>query len=324
VSFRRFVLVRLGWALIGLSLAVTITFVITRVLLSPIDWCGDGESMQQSRCYRAIGEELELDDPVHERYLHFVWRLVKHQSPGRSPVIGGAESGHLAREVLPVTAALVSGALVLALALAAAAGIGWSHVGARWDRLIRLPIYLVVGLAPFFLGLVLSYLLGFKWKLTPIVGYCDLINPPEDLGCGGLHDWLAHLVLPVITLALFPAAIYTRIVHAGVADVRAAQSKEGRRELSRRFRLVMARVAGRDFGWMIGAAFLVESAFAIPGLGRAADASISYSDPLILEAALLYASALAIAVHLVVDLIVAALDSDLRAQWPVAGIPKPA
>jgi peptide/nickel transport system permease protein len=130
-------------------------------------------------------------------------------------------------------------------------------------------------------------------------------------------------VLPVVTLSLFPAAIYTRIVHAGVADVRAAQSKEKRRELSRRFRLVMARVAGRDFGWMIGAAFLVESAFAIPGLGRAADASISYSDPLILEAALLYASALAIAVHFVVDLVVGALDSDLRAQWPVAGIPKP-
>jgi peptide/nickel transport system permease protein len=323
VSFRRFVLVRLGWALLGLWLAVTIVFVITRVVVSPDETCSATSDADSLACRRALIEQLDLDHPVGERYLHFLWRVAAHQSPGTSSVTG-ADAGHIARQALPVTAALVSAALVLALALAGAAGIGWSHVGVRWDRLIRLPIYLVVGLAPFFLGLLLSYFVGFKWKLTPVVGYCDLFNPPADLGCGGARDWLSHLVLQVVTLSLYLAAIYTRIVHAGVAQVRAAQGEKERRELRRRFSLVMARVVGRDFGWAIGAAYLVESAFALPGLGRAADASISYSDPLILEAALLSAAFLGIAVHFLVDLIVAALDSDLRAEWPVAGMPKPA
>ena len=320
MSFRRFFLVRLGWALVGLLLAVTIVFVITRVVVSPAELCRG--TADRGGCHRALVEELDLDQPVHERYLQFVWSLVADQSPGNSST-RGVDSGHLAREGLPVTAALVAGAVVLALALAGAAGIGWSHVAARWDRLIRLPIYLVVGVAPFFLGLGLSFLVGFKWELTPISGYCDLFNPPEDLGCGGARDWLSHLVLPVVTLSLLPAAIYTRIVHAGVADIRAAQGKE-RRELSRRFRLVMARVAGRDFGFLVGAAYLVESAFSIPGLARTAGASISYADPVILEAALLYASALAIAVHFLVDVVVGTVDPDLRAEWPVAGMPKPA
>jgi peptide/nickel transport system permease protein len=324
VSFRRFFLVRLGWALIGLLLAVTIVFVTTRVLISPLDYCDAGEAMQRSRCYGALVEELDLDYPVHERYLQFMWSLVAHQTPGNSPTFG-FDSGHVARQALPVTAALVSAALVFALVLAAAAGMGWSRVAGRWDRLIRLPIYLVVGLAPIFLGLVLSYLVGFKWKLTPIAGYCDLFNPPADFGCGGARDWLAHLVLPVVTLSLFAAAIYTRIVRAGVAQVRAAQDEE-RKALSRRFALILARVAGRDFGFLIGAAFLVESAFSIPGLGRTVGASTSYAyaDPVILEGALLYAVTLAIAVHFLVDVIVGALDSELRAEWPVAGMPKAA
>jgi peptide/nickel transport system permease protein len=322
VSFRRFFLVRLGWALIGLLLAVTIVFVTTRVVVSPGKTCSATSDADALACRRALIEELDLDDPVHERYLHFLWRVAAHQSPGTSSVTG-ADAGHIARQAVPVTVALVSTALVLALALAAAAGIGWSRLGARWNRLIRFPIYLVVGLAPFFLGLALSYLVGFRWELTPIAGYCDLFNPPAGLGCGGARDWLSHLVLPVVTLSLFFAAIYTRIVRAGVADIRAVRGTEERRALSRRFVLVLARVVGRDFGWAIGAAYLVESAFSIPGLGRAADASISYSDPLILEAALLYAVVLGIAVHFLVDVIVGALDSDLRAEWPVAGMPKP-
>ena len=39
MSFRRFFLVRLGWALLGLWLAVTIVFVITRVVVSPRETC---------------------------------------------------------------------------------------------------------------------------------------------------------------------------------------------------------------------------------------------------------------------------------------------
>lgn len=322
MSFRRFFFVRLGWAVFGLWLAATLVFLITRVLVSPADLCKAAQDADGLRCYRAVVEQQGLDEPVHERYLHFVWRLVAHQSPGHSLWNGGADAGKAARHALPATASVVTGALVLALALAAAAGIGWSRVGRKWEHVIRLPIYLAVGLSPIFLGLWLSVYAGVKWGLVPPVGYCDYFDPSADAGCGGPRDWVSHLVLPVVTLSLYFAGIYTRVVRAGAADIRAAPGMKERRELSRRFVLVLARIVGRDFGWTIGVAALVEITFGIPGLGRVAILSVNNADLVLLEAVVLYAAFLAIAVHFVVDVVVGALDPDLRAEWPVAGMPK--
>lgn len=323
MSFRDFVVVRLAWAVFGLWLAVTLMFVITRVLVSPADLCEGMQDADALRCYRTVVEQQGLNDPVHERYLHFVWSLVAHQSPGRSLWNGGTDSGRVARNALPATASLVSGALVLALVLAAAAGIGWSRVARKWDRLIRLPIYVAMGLSPIVLGLWLSFYVGFKWHLAPIVGYCDFFNPAADAGCGGARDWLSHLVLPAATLTLFFAGIYTRIVRSGIADIRVGRGVKERRDLSRRFVLVLARVVARDFGWAMGLAALVELVFGIPGLGRTAVVSVFNADLVLLEAVVLYAAFFGIAVHFLVDVIVGALNPDLRAEWPVAGMPKP-
>jgi peptide/nickel transport system permease protein len=68
---------------------------------------------------------------------------------------------------------------------------------------------------------------------------------------------------------------------------------------------------------------LVEAVFQIPGLGRGAVISIFSHTFVELQAYLLYATLLAISVHLVVDVIVGALDSQLRSEWPVARRPRP-
>jgi peptide/nickel transport system permease protein len=323
VSFRDFFVVRLAWAVFGLWLAVTVVFVITRVLgPSPAEICKYAPDNRQLECFQSVREELDVDEPALGRYLHYLRRLVADQSPGHT-FATSVDSGQVARHALPATASLVTGALVLALALAAAGGLAWSRAAAKWNRLIRLPLSALVGLTPVFLGLLLSFYVGFKWNLTPVVGYCDFFNPPRGIDCGGARDWLSHLVLPVITLSLYFGAIYTRIARGGIADINAAPDVKRKRELRRRFVLVVARVAGRDFGWAIGLAMLVETLFQIPGLGRTAVVSVSNVDLILLEAVVLYAAFLGIAVHFVVDVLVGALDPDLRAEWPVAGMPKP-
>jgi peptide/nickel transport system permease protein len=161
---------------------------------------------------------------------------------------------------------------------------------------------------------------GFKAGWLPITGYCDFFDPPSGSGCGGAVDWTEHLVLPWITLGLFFAAIYTRVLRAWFRDLSAA-SAEDRPRLARRARGAMARLVARDFGFAIGVAVLVEGAFTIPGLGRTLVVSLERFDFRVAEAALLYAAFLAIGVHLLVDVIVGAVDKDLRAEWPVAGMP---
>jgi peptide/nickel transport system permease protein len=323
VSFRRFFLVRLGWALFGLWLAATVVFLMFFVLTpDPARKFVGGDQARPSAIEWAQ-KEFHLSAPLHEQYGFYLWRLVAHQSPGptvfvrdkRGPFI---ESGELARNAVPATASLVVAALMLALGVAVLVGRASARV--HWRRIHNLPIYLAIGLHPVVVGIWLAYYLGVRWGVTPVGGYCDFFNP--GTGCGGARNWLSHLVLPAITLSLFLAAVYTRIVHKGAGWVLAAKNPEERRKRRRRFALVLARVVGRDFGFVIGLAILVENIFGIPGLGRGALVAVFQGDFIALQAFVLYGAFLGIAVHLLVDVIVGALDPDLRAEWPVAGMPK--
>jgi peptide/nickel transport system permease protein len=325
VSFRDFFLVRLAWTLFGLWLAATVVFLMFFVLLPAPERNFVGGSQARPAAIKWAHKEFHFGTPVQERYAYFLWRLVAHQSPGPSADRATEEgrpidSGYLAREALPATASLVVAALAVALVVSGVAAGALARV--RWRRIFNLPIYLAFGLSPIIVGFLLSYYVGHRWRLTPVAGYCDFFNPPRDAGCGGPRDWLAHLVLPAITLSLFFAAIYTRVVLAGVLAVRAAKEPEQRKMLRRRLVLVLGRVVGRDFGFAVGLAIFVEYLFGIPGLGRGVLLSINQQVFIELQAFVLYAAFLAIAVHFVVDVIVGALDADLRAEWPVAGMPR--
>lgn len=317
MSFRRFFLVRLGWAVFGLWLAAMVVFGMTRVFsaLAIEEFKGAREPVQ---AYAGYVEGLRLDDPVHKRYADFLSDLVHGES-----LITAQNSGGIARDAVPVTLALVIPALLLSLALGTAAGIAWGRAPRVLRRVGDFAIYVAIGLTPIWLGLLASFYFGFKWGITPGTGYCDFVDPPKNAPCGGPGDWFSHLILPVMTLSLFFAAVYARIVRSVFAPVRAANSKEDKARLRRRFALVLARLAGRDFGYMIGAALLVEAVFSLPGLGGTVFFSLAQADFSVLEAVLVYAAFLGIAVHFVMDVIVGALDADLRAEWPVAGMPKP-
>lgn len=264
-----------------------------------------------------IKNQLYLGEPIHERYGHFVWRLVKDQSTGQSGT--GRDSGEIALEAVPATAALVIPGLILGLLVGWAAAVPWSRAGARRRHLWRFPGYIAVGLLPMWLGLWLSYGVAFKWGWLPTGGYCDFFDPLGQQCGGGGVAWAEHLVLPWIVFALFFGAIYARVLRVVLTDVK-VPAEEDRRRLARRARLVVARLTGRDVGFAIGAAALVEVTFGVPGLGRYVVAG-SESDLRVAEAAVLYAAFVAIAVHFLVDVAVGALDSDLRAEWPVAGMP---
>jgi peptide/nickel transport system permease protein len=185
-----------------------------------------------------------------------------------------------------------------------------------------LPIYVAVGLTPIFVGLMLSYV-AFRWDhLTFVYGYCDFFNPPGEGRCGGAVDWATHLVLPVITLSLYFAAVYTRVVRALVVRARSEKDPEEQRKRRRRSGLLFARSVGRDFGFAIGVGMFVEAVFGIPGLGYSTLISVSAQSLLETQAYVLYATFLAISVQFAVDVVVAVLDPGLRWERPVAREPK--
>ena len=86
--------------------------------------------------------------------------------------------------------------------------------------------------------------------------------------------------------------------------------------------LVLGRGVGRDFGFAIGLAVLVESIFQIPGLGRLTLTGVYAQADDLVEAAVLCAVFVAIAVHFVVDVVVGALDPGLRWEKRLRARPK--
>ncbi len=306
----------MGWALVALWLALTTLFVITRVIsLRVEDFRGAREPV---RAYEAFAEELGLDDPIHERYARFLWNTIRQDFGHSLMTERGARA--VAIQAVPATLSLVVPALALALLIgwAVASLLRRAPPGRRY--VWRVPVGVAVGIPPILLGLWLSYYVGFKSGQLPITGYCDFFNAPTGSGCGGAVDWAQHLVLPWFTLGLFFAAIYARILRVWLRDLGAA-SDESRPRLAMRARGATARLVGRDLGFALGVSVFVESTFSIPGLGRAVVVHVDTYDFPVAEAAVFYACVVAIGLHFVVDIVVAALDPDLRAEWPVAGMP---
>jgi peptide/nickel transport system permease protein len=206
--------------------------------------------------------------------------------------------------------------LTLLLSLCVGGLVGFALARRPWRRLVYgLPIYVAVGLLPIWVGLELSYYLSYRWNVVPIANYCDFFDPQPGL-CGGPVNWIKHLILPVVTLSLAFAAVYTRMIRAEL--MRADPDRGGRRDVV----LFFARVAAFDFGALIGLSTFVEVTFQIPGLGRLAVVSLQAQDLVVLQSVVLYAAFLGIAASFLVDAIVAALDSEVRDEWRFVARPR--
>ena len=171
---------------------------------------------------------------------------------------------------------------------------------------------------------MLSYLFGYRWGLTPITGYCDLVNPSTGTSCGGFVDWAYHLLLPWITFAILFAALYVRMIRASVLEsldedyVRTARAKGGssvhvlRHHVLRNAAIPVVTLVGMDVGLAFAGTVFVENAFGLPGMGRTVVRALTQRDlPLILGVMLVVTTAI-VFFNIIVDLLYAALDPRVR------------
>jgi ABC-type dipeptide/oligopeptide/nickel transport system permease component/ABC-type dipeptide/oligopeptide/nickel transport system permease subunit len=188
-------------------------------------------------------------------------------------------------ERLPNTLLLLGTALVFALVLALALALlavlahrlesSTGPLGSVLKGLGRLLSFSLAALPAWGLGVVLVYFLVFRLQLFPAVGMVSTTGADA----GTLADRLQHLVLPVVTLAAFPAVATAQAIAREVTLPRT----KGRFRL---WLLGLLRALGTllgQIGGLIGAAVMVETVFAWPGLGRAVIEGILRKDyPLVL------------------------------------------
>lgn len=274
---------------------------------------GGGDQKMADELRRFYG----LDAPVAVQLGRYMWRLVQLDL-GYSAIYGKPVASVIL-ERLPATLLL----MVSALSFAFFAGIALGIVAARrvnqWPDTLISTLGLVFYATPsFWFGLMGIVVFAVKLAWLPPGGF-------ETVGAGyaGLVrvlDIARYLVLPTLTLALIFLAIYLRIMRASMLEVltldfvRTARAKGVAeqavilRHVLRNALLPVVTLIGLQAGTMLGGSVVVESVFALPGLGRLAYESVVQRDLNTLLGIVFVSALLVITVNFMVDLLYARLD----------------
>ncbi len=268
-----------------------------------------------------LTEELRrfygLDAPVAVQLSRYLWRLVQFDL-GHSAIYGKPVASVIL-ERLPATLLLMGSALSLAFFAGIVLGILAARKVNQWPDTLISTLGLVFYATPsFWFGLMGIVVFAIKLAWLPPGGF-------ETVGAGyvGLArvlDIARYLVLPTLTLALIFLAIYLRIMRASMLEVltldfvRTARAKGVAeqavivRHVLRNALLPVVTLIGLQAGTMLGGSVVVESVFALPGLGRLAYESVVQRDLNTLLGIVFVSALLVIAVNFIVDLLYARLD----------------
>jgi peptide/nickel transport system permease protein len=270
-----------------------------------------------------IRQQLHLDVATPQRYWIFFWNIVRHQSLGYSYRDGTSVRWILAQDSR-VTGSLVFGGAVLWLAVAFPLGI-LSALKPRslLDRGAMVFVLIGISAPPFWVGLVLSYIFGFRLGWTPIADYCNFF--PGRVGtCGGPAHWAYHLILPWVTFAFFFTALYVRMIRSTLLEtmsedyVRTAWAKgaSGRRVVIqhalRNSLLPVVTMVGLDVGLALGGAVFIERVFSLHGLGNELLVAALGDDIPVVTGIVVFITVAVIVCNFVVDLVYAWLDPRIR------------
>jgi peptide/nickel transport system permease protein len=320
--------IAVGQVLLVTLLAYLLFFVISDVTgASPAQRVA-GHAATPAQIAR-VAHVLGTDKPIYIQYLQFLNHII-HGNFGysflqRRPVTD-----------IVVPAAGVSMSLILVsvlmwLAMAIPIGlVGALRPRSAWDRLLTVFAQVAIATPVFWLAPILSYVFAFEPSqgnflgislgrsvtVFPIQGWVSLTADP--------WQWLHHLLLPGLALALGFTGFYARFVRALVLEqldedyVRTARSKGASRR--RVLRVHIGRIVapsiitllGLDLGAAIGAVLFVEVVFGLPGLGFVAVNSIENLDYPVTVGVLTFTGLLTVAAMTVADLAGAALDPRVR------------
>ena len=221
-------------------------------------------------------------------------------------------------ERLPATLLLTVSAFIVALGIGVGLGVlAATRVGTWADSLITVAALGFYATPLFWVGLMAILLFSVNLGWLPAFG----MQTPVAMPVGDrIVDVARHMVLPVLTLALFFVAIYARLTRASMLEVqdmdfvRTARAKGLaparilRAHTLRNAILPVITFAGIQVGQLVGGSIVVETVFAWPGIGRLAFEALLQRDYNLLLGVFFLTSVMVIAFNLVTDLVYSMVD----------------
>lgn len=336
----RYLIRRLGQALLVMAGVVALTFVITRMVPGDpaVAYAGPKATPEQ---LAEVRERFGLDEPLWVQLGAYVtdllsgdWQTSLHT---RRPVLEDLY------HAFPASLELVGAGLVIAVVTGIPVGVLAARFKGRFpDFSVRLTSMLAVSLPVFWLALALQTVFASHLGWFPVAGEYDSaldttspltlwtnITLVDALITGNwpiFTSTLSHLVLPALVVAAYPAGVIAQMVRATLIEEASQDHARMERALGFRETTILTRFALRPalnpvlslialvFAYAIVNGFLVEAVFNWPGLGRYAVNAISHSDTPAVAGVTLLVALVYVLANLVVDLLQGVVDPRARAR----------
>ena len=302
---RRFVLRRLGYALISLFLLSLTIFLLVRVTGDPtVLLVEPGASRADMDALRA---ELGLDRSLAVQYVSFVRDVVRGDF-GRSfyyrtPVL------ELYASRLPNSLLLALTAMAFSLILGIPTGIlAAVRVGGWWDSAGKVFALLGLSMPSFWTGLLMILFFSVYLGWLPSSGAGTVL----------------HVLMPAFALGWYFAAAHMRLTRSSMLEVLGSEYVKLARLKGLPEALVIGKhafknalipvltLAGINLVLMINVAVVVETVFAWPGVGRLLYEGIAFRDFPVVQASVVLGGSMIVVVNVVVDILYAVIDPRIR------------
>ena len=304
-----FILRRIALTIPTLFLMSILVFLIIRLV--------PGDPVRTMLGFRAtdanvaeLRHQLGLDQSLFRQYVIWLANLLRGDLG--TDIVSHAPLSELLAQRLPVTVQLTSLSMLLAVAIGVPLGV-WAATGGRWVRRLT-EGFVIFGIAipEFWLGIMLVLTFTGALALLPPSGYTPFSKDPIAN--------LRYMALPVLTLAIGEAAYILRTTRGAVTSVLGrpfvtflrAKGIGPRRILFghalRNAGPSIVTVIGIQVGVLLGGAIIIETLFALPGVGRLIVTGINQRNYPVVQVGVLAIATIFILVSLITDLIVGALD----------------
>jgi peptide/nickel transport system permease protein len=330
----QYILRRLVLSAIVVFGVVTITFVVARVIPSDPARMMVGPRAKAEQVAR-MREEMGLDRPLHEQFIQYVGGLLRLDFG-----ISFSSRQPIANELklfLPATLELVFISVFLSVIIGIPLGVITSARPNSWlDQVIRVVTISGVSVPTFFLALILQIIFFQQLGWLPLANRLDrdivLYNPVavktgfyliDTIVTGNwpaFRSALVHVILPALTLAVYPISLVARVTRASMLEVLTENYIRSARASGLPEWTILSQLALKNAvapaltlvalsaAYSITGAFLVEAVFLWPGIGQYAFSAVQAVDFPVILAITLVVTISYIAINLLVDVIQATLD----------------
>ncbi|MDT0203926.1 ABC transporter permease [Nocardioides sp. AE5] len=297
------VLRRVGVSAVSVLLVVLVVFLLMQAAPGDAAEAVVGSNATQEEV-DAARERLGLDRSMAVQFGS--WLLSAVQGDFGTSLYTDRSVAESLMQAAPATISISIVAILLAAVLGVTAG---TLAGLRrdsWiDRGVSLLATLGIAMPSFWVGLLLVSIFSFQVNWLPATGYVPITE--------GLGEWLRHIILPAVALALAMTAEIARQTRGGVVDVlsrpyvlaaRARGANGGwlvRKHVLRNSAIPVVTVFGLQSASLLGGVVIIEAVFGVSGLGTLAITAVVRQDYPVVQAYVVLVAVIVITINLIVD-----------------------